>query len=298
MPELAHYYLARVVKSGLVTPASVIEAIREPVVVVRRRYSYTFTGISSDDASSYIFGYLTKFIPAGEVDVVDPSKHSTGPETVDNLQHAASPFIYIPSEAVVAYQHVWNHLQREMFEEVFSSLVEEKHQRFFAECRLKPISDLRTFVQRIASMDKVLRIEATVNPPNPLFGPLWDSLRKYMRERNVGQVSVTENAASTQGITTHVPQVALGALQIPTAHRENLSAQVPGLADAAVLMAADGYGKARVDGERNGAKVVVRTRETQLHFLFARRPDPAELYELVSSIIRQLNKDRGLRHDD
>ena len=56
------------------------------------------------------------------------------------------------------------------------------------------------------------------------------------------------------------------------------------ITDAAMLMAADGYGHGKIIGEQNGEEVVIRTSDTHKSFLFAKEPDPSELAEAAANL--------------
>ena len=75
-----------------------------------------------------------------------------------------------------------------------------------------------------------------------------------------------------------------------------LEAYDNGIGDSAVLMAADGYGKAKIEGTENSKNVVIRTRENQKNFLFDREPSPEKLYEMASAEFEKINKERYLDH--
>lgn len=297
MPDTARYYLARVHKRGNITTDGVINAIVEPVEVTIGAYLYTFTDISQPADGAYVFAHLAKYVPSGAVEVVEPTAHVAKREDISNLQFARSPFVYIPKHGAVAYQHVWNKLQREQFQAAFARLVEEKHEGFFAECELEPIADLVTFVRRVSELDVVKRLEATVHPPNPLFSPLWRSLRDYMRTRNVSEVHVRETATNNDGLTTNVQRIARRAGVEPPAADTAVAQDAPPLADAAVLMAADGYGKAKVEGVRKGVRSVVSTQESQFSFSVERDPSPSVLYDAAGSVLARIERERGLTHE-
>lgn len=294
MPEFARYYLARVHRSGNVTPDSIIDAIADPMHVEIGSYVYTFTDIERDPNGQFVFAYLAKYVDTGEVAVVEPDRHVAVPASVPNLQVARSAFVYIPRHAAVAFQHVWNKLQREQFVKAFTELVLEKHRHFFAGFELEAITDLTTFIRKIGELDVVTRLEATVHPPNPLFGSLWKSLRDHMRQRNVAEIKVQEKAANADGITTSIPQVVQTTMSETTA--VPVAVVEPPLVDAAVLMAADGYGKAKVEGTRRGQRIIVRTQESQLGFEHAKDPAPVELYDAAGQLLTKIERDRGLEH--
>jgi hypothetical protein len=303
MPESARYYLGRVIKLGELSTERLYAAIRSPAVVRLGQYLYTFTDIVIGDdlpAGGYIFARLTKYRPTGEVRIVVPEQHVATIADVPNLLYASSPFIYLPEFSGIAYQHIWTHFPYTQFEKVFAILVREHFQGLFVDTSIEPIADLRTFVERISTLDSVTQVEATVHPPNPLFGPLWDSLRTYMRNRNAGELRISEESNTVDGLTTNVPRLARAVLDTERLHpiqaQDTLGTVAPGIADAAILMAADGYGKAMVRGRSGRSTLTVRTSQSHINFPFDRDPDPDALYDEVRAILLRINDERYLEH--
>lgn len=68
------------------------------------------------------------------------------------------------------------------------------------------------------------------------------------------------------------------------------------IADAAILMAADGYGRGRVRGSSQNEEVVIRTSDTQKSFLSPKDPDPSDLAIKTQNILSQLKDERGMDH--
>src|SRR4051812_17137011 len=113
MPQGATYFLGRVIKLGTITSAGVFAAIREPVLVRRGDFVFTFTDIVSsveNEPPKFAFARLTKFTPEGAIAVVEPERHIATQADVANLLVASSPFIYLPAYSGIAYQNVWNKL--------------------------------------------------------------------------------------------------------------------------------------------------------------------------------------------
>jgi hypothetical protein len=304
MPKQARYYVSRVVKLGMIGSEEVLRALQQPTAIRRGDYDFTFTDIEegrSADGTKFIFARLAKYTPAGSLGVVEPSQHASRPADVENLLIAASPFVYIPSFSGVAFQHIWGKLQKEQFERAFAGLVTEKYENFFAQALLEPISDLRSFVQKVARLNGVTDMDATVHPPNPLFGPIWKSLRDYIRQRNLREMKVVEHAQDGEGINSNLAAAAAAVLDAvePPSEKELqkiLSPEGTGIGDAAVLMAADGYGRAKVEGRVAGRKVVVRTADTHVHFMAHAEPEPDEIFDPANRILQRINADRYLEH--
>lgn len=305
MPQKATFFFGRVIKLGSVTPASLLAALRDPPNVRVGDFVYTITNAQfagSKDSPDYVFATLTKYTPEGEIAVVEPKAHREAMADVQNLVVASSPFIYLPEFSGIAYQHIWNKLQREQFERAFSAIIEERHDRFFAQSFIEPISNLATFVSRLSTLSTITKIEATVHPPNPLFGRSWSGLRDYMRARRTSEVHVREVALPDESLQTAVPQIA-STLQGTSATEATRALEPLGnyesmFADAAVLMAADGYGKARIEGQRGGRKVVVRTLDSQVSEQIERDIPAERLYEQVRPVFSRISEERYMEHGD
>lgn len=296
----ARYYLGRVVKIGKLTEELLIDSILHPAVISKNKYRYTFTSIKvfgSQGSINGIFAKLSKYKPEARVKVVRPEEHEIDDENVENLTEASSPFVYLPEFSGIAYQHVWNHLQREQFPRLFADLVVAKHQGFFLSCEVDPVTDMRTFVTRLARLQLITSLRASVRPPNPLFGPCWKSLRDYIKKRQLDEVILRED--SQKGINTSVTEIAQQIIAEPSSV-DNISALMEplmgGIGDAALLMAADGYGRAKVEGQEARRTIVIRTSDNQKSFLFKKEPDPEELLHTAYDEFKRISDERYLEH--
>ena len=299
MTKQVKYYLGRIQKRGDLTGAKIVEAMREPKTVEYRRTRYSFIDFQTFGLAGNETGYyakIAKYRQRGSVEVVHEAKHESVAEEVPNLMDVSSPFVYLPSSSGVAYPHIWNTFPSTQFEKVFKDLIETKYQNFFVECVIEASADLRTFVKRLAGLDRITELQATVFPPNPLFGPCWRSLSEYLLKRKLKEATIKEEGI--QGIETRLPEIAAALLtERPAAEMiELMEPLLGGLGDAALLMAADGYGRARVKGLERGRNVIIRTSENQKSFLFEGEPHPTRLFEQTSDAFEKINNERGLAH--
>lgn len=299
MTKQAKYYLGRIQKRGELTAAKIAEAMREPETIEYRGTRYSFIdfqtfGLPGNETGFY--AKIAKYRQLGAVEVVHEARHASAAAEVPNLIDVASPFVYLPGFSGIAYRHIWNAFPSEQFEKVFRDLVEAKYQKFFVGCDVEPIADLRTFVTRLAGLDRITELQATVFPPNPLFGPCWKSLSEYLRKRKLKEAVIKEEGI--QGIETKLPEIAAAILSDKPAAEivELMEPLLDGLGDAALLMAADGYGRARVKGSERGRDVIIRTSENQKSFLFEGDPHPSLLFEQAFDAFRKINDERGLEH--
>ena len=290
------YYLGRVVKIGGLTQDLLINALLEPATLDRGKYHYTIVDQRRlrVDEIDFVVGRLAKFTPQSEVAVIDPYRHLSGQRPVENAIVATSTFAYIPDTSGIAYQHVWNQLESEQFEELLPAVVLEKYGRVLVDCKIEPITDLRTFVQRLGRLERIVKIDATVHPPNPLFGPAWEDLRNYLLSRNADEVEVRET--SEKGLVSQLPEIARTASrESESSHLELPVAPVP-IGDAAVLMAADGYGKARIEGRENEKRVVIWTRENQISFELPKDAPDEDVCRETARRLFAVSDERGLKH--
>lgn len=298
MARQSRFYLARLLKRGELTKEDIIEAMRDPVTVEFRGTRYSFTDFHAFGGSGQENGFyarLAKYRQQGAVSVVREDEHESAEAEVRNLIDASSAFVYLPGYSGLAYRHIWNSLPREQFERVFRELIEFKY--VLAGCDIDPVTDLRTFVMRLSRLERITELQATVSPPNPLFAPCWKSLSDYLHKRRLTEVQIKEQAEG--GIDTRVKEIAETVLQ-PNAPAgrvlEMMEPLLDGVGDAALLMAADGYGRARVRGRENEQEVVIRTSENQKSFLLDADAEPEVLFERALAAFLQISEERGLEH--
>lgn len=105
-------------------------------------------------------------------------------------------------------------------------------------------------------------------------------------------MSVKEVSTDSEGIQTGIISLIIGILENP---QFDLSTP-PDITDSALLMAADGYGRGKVIGERKGGKVVIRTSETKKSFLLDKEPTPNELAQEAQEYFSQINQERDMQH--
>lgn len=297
MSKKGTYYAGRVLKLGTLDQKMLMAALRNPASILRRGNAWTFIDIDEYNQSGhhYIFGRLSKYAPEGEVGVVDESTRSEKKQIEPNLLVASSPFVYIPEHSGIAFLHVSNNIEVPTFIRRFSEVIEETHQGFFVDCDIELVSDLKTFAAKLASLDGIFKIDARVSPPNPLFSPLWKSLEKYLRDRNTDRMTIVEDAPGSEALHTDLPKIVEAAAE--QTESEPFTPDEPlAIGDAAILMAADGYGSGTIRGKRDDETVVIKTSETALNFTFDKIPEPFELYTKALAIFTKIQEQRHMEH--
>jgi len=289
------YYLGRVIKLGILDQERLVGAIRHSSIISVRDYTWTITDVREGNIEQqyFIFGKLSKYAQEGHVTIVDSDTKSQVDAQAPNLLQASSPFVYLPEYSGIAYLHVWNGIQEDVFRRRFKAIIEDTHDNFFVDCTIEPITDYRTFLTKVSKIERITEISAKVHPPNPLFGRIWSSLDKYIKKRNADEINIRESKDGTDGINSSITIIIEAILKDPS----HIPTQPPDITDAALLMAADGYGKGAVTGQEGDTEVTVRTGDNQKSFLFPKEPSPDELALNSIKLFERINKERDMRHD-
>ncbi|MEK6760195.1 MAG: hypothetical protein AABY51_10530, partial [Deltaproteobacteria bacterium] len=294
------YYLGRVVKINF-TQNQLMDALAKVQPLTIGKFSWAISDISDQRSHSenpYIFGRLSKFHKEGHVTIVDTNLKSQVDAPQKNLLAASSPFIYLPKYSGLAYLHVWNGIQETLFSSIFKKLIEAYHGNFFIDCHIEPVADYRAFTSKLREFDVFTEISAKVYPPNPLFGRLWESLNDYVKKRNASELAVKETSENGKGTGIQTKIAELMSTILEEQGRAQIADEIApaDITDAALLMAADGYGHGKVTGIKNGSKIVIRTSETQKNFLFSKEPMPTKLAEEADKHFKNISIERDMGH--
>ena len=292
------YYLGRVIKHGVLTHEKLIEAILKPKPITSWGFDWTFINAQKGnvDNTDFIYAKLCKYSPDAEVMVIDPEKGEELKQDEPNLRIASSPFIYIPDFSGISFLRVTNNIEPKTFMKRFAALAKNKYGNFFVDCEVKPISDLRSFAIKLSKLEGIFNISASIFPPNPLFGPLWEDLKKYLETRRTDRMKIQEKSGGDKTISTNLPRLVKNVSE-QTPERPFVSDKVD-IGDAAILMAADGYGSGYVRGRQKGETVVIKTSETIKNFSFLKEPKPVELFRKAYAILKKIKEDRHMKHGE
>ncbi|MDT8316932.1 MAG: hypothetical protein RQ824_02940 [bacterium] len=271
-----------------------MDSIAEAPTLTIGKFAWTITDVvdSRDSNLPFIYGRLSKFSREGHVTVVDTSLKYQVDALAENLLVASSPFVYLPTYSGIAYLHVWNGIQEEIFPRRFKAIIEETYDGFFVDCSIEPVADYRAFTSKLREIDLFTEISSNVYPPNPLFGRLWGSLKDYVKKRNATEFFVKESSEEGKGLKTNIIDLMIGIIENPQYEPK----ETPDITDAALLMAADGYGRGKVVGESDGVEIIIKTTETQKSFLHTKEPEPKEFATECAKHFKQISKERDMGH--
>lgn len=297
MPKQATYYLGRVAKINL-TADDFLKALSSPFSVEARDYLWTFINhrpSKEKNKLKYVYAELAKYVPSGEVEQVDEKQHESRNVEVDHQLIASSPFVYVPEYSGIAYQHIWNKIEQKAFVVNFRKVVTETFSNFFVDCQIEPIAEYLQFIRKLKTAKRISKLEASVHPPNPLFGRLWDSLRRYLKERELQELSLKEQAGREGRINSKLLKILEGITENKMKEEYQLSEEIE-IGDAVILMAADGYGKAKVEGHDGKRTIVIQTSDVIKSFKFDTKPEPEQLYTVAKGLFEEISKQRYMEH--
>lgn len=294
MRKNGRYYMARVIKLGELDQTKLIDAIVKAPVVPVGQFEWTITDVIDRRNAEipFVFGNLSKFSKDGRVTIVDEPAKQQFQAHAPNLLEASAPFVYLPEFSGLTFLHVWNGIQEDVFPRRFKSIIEAAYDNFFVNCSIEPITDYRAFLEKLRSLDKITELSAKVHPPNPLFGRLWVSLDQYVKKRQAEEVSVRETTDKPTGLTTQLVELMQKILENPKFEPKT----EPDITDAAMLMAADGYGSGKAIGTESGHHVVIRTSESQKSFLFYKTPSAEMLADAARIQFERVTDERNMQH--
>lgn len=295
MSRKGTYYVGRVKLHSLLSHEKLFEALRYPVSVRHRGSAWTFLDVIETQQTGihYFFARLSKYSPDAEVGVVDETTRSERKRVAPNLLVASSPFVYIPSHSGIVFLNVSGQIEVRTFIKRFCEIIEMAHEKFFVECNIELISNLKTFSEKLSALQGIYQLNARVSPPNPLFSPLWRQLERYLHDRNTNRLTIVEDAPDSGILETNLAELVEAVSRQTEAVPFVPELEIP-VGDAAILMAADGYGNGTVKGRLNNESVVIKTSEAALNFLFDKIPEPKELYLHAKEIFERIEVQRHM----
>jgi len=297
MARSARFFLSRITKGGTLEVDKVLQALRQSVSIESRQFAWTVVDVAEDKsiylgtAYRYLSGKLVKYDPNAMVEVVDEASRKVRLQSEPNMQVAASLFVYLPDEAVFGHRHLWNEIRARDFRNHLAELIVQYYRNFFVECELLPVADLTRFLTKLAQLEEVTELKARVTPPNPLFGIFWQDLKEYLENRRLRKLTIGETSKQGVSLPTTAPEIA----RRIEAGSVGDAAPAP-IGDAAILMAADGYGTAEVTGRRGTETVVVKTTENAIQLKLEADVSPSELAAAVVREVVRIRSTRKLKH--
>ena len=284
------FYIYRLNKIGRFheEPDLLFQAFRESPGLTEDRFGWTI--IEQITQPGYIYGKLCKYALIGSTQTLDLNGKSIRTTPTQNQIKAVSEYLYIPTYSGIAFHPIYPDIPQSVFVKKFPQVLMSLPNLLMARLEIEAISDIRIFSARIRGLTDISKIHALVRPPNPSFSPLWEEIKEYLKKRRVSQLEITEET-SGQSINSKIPEL------VTQIFDENQRDIPPAeLADAALLMAADGYGEGYVDGRKGSKKERVWTSHAQINFKIRSQAEHGEIFEAAESILQKASNERRMMH--
>ena len=117
-------------------------------------------------------------------------------------------------------------------------------------------------------------------------------MNEYIESRNASEITIKEQTSKSDGLQSRLVELMENIVESSDYQPD----YTPDISDAAMLMAADGYGRGKVVGEENGVEAVVKTSDSQKSFSHDKEPNPNELANAAKAQFDKVTKERDMRH--
>jgi hypothetical protein len=298
MGKEAIFYIGRIVKIGF-TQEDFISTLFDSKPFDDRNNIWNISNMSKEETNGivYYFGKLGKANPDAKVTIMSQGYKQQIEKEEPDLVIASSEFVYVPDYSGIAFHSIPGKIEPKKFKKVFSEIIERSFQNFFVECQINLIDDLESFYRKLNKFESISRIMATVNPPNPLFGKFWEDLKNYLAERNASELRMQEQSKDST-LKTDVKELIQLILEGNNDKIEKyLKEHKLSHMDLMVLMALDGYGKGRIDGNTKSGCTFIKTHESLLHFSLPKDQIlVTEVFTKTNEVLKGISDERYMEH--
>ena len=246
-------------------------ALQTDVAEERGRFKYGFFDYQPLylDDTRFAFGRIVKYKQILEGEVVDEQSHRIVERGLPRGIVAKSDFLLHSATGLLAYRPVASRLSAHQFRSIFAALLEAAHHAFFVSAHIDPVNEDITIMDAISRFTKISRVEFDLHPSNPSNRPFYRPLDQRLKAINASRMQQTIFGAE-------------GGLRPDKLKNDD--------ALRGVLMAADGYGEASVDGEIDNRRLVVTTGDAPVRADVEPSDEPENLGRQLLSAFERLWK--------
>jgi len=255
-PRTAKYYFGRLnVVSGesdkleLLTRALSSKAVLE--VRGQRWGFYEFRSLE-DLMGPFLTGYLVKYRPEDEDEVVVPENHTLAESAVRNRVTAKCRFFLHAPTGLLAYHPIAGQISKDTFTTRFVEVFEYAMENFFVGAEIEPIGREYELLEQLARFTAVHAVAIALRPSNPRSRDIWKRQDERIRELN---------ASRYREILEIDPQ------------KGSLNVADDGDIRAKIAMAQDGYGRADVTGQLDGKEQTISTSDNPVTIILSSYDD-------------------------
>lgn len=243
-------------------------SITKNVIVDSSSKKYKFgifeveTKIIEDE--SFLIGTLTKFSPIEDEEKVNIKEGRIDVSQDKNNVVAKSNFILHVKSGLIAFRPIGNKISEQSFRKIFPEIIEKANEDFFINADIQIISQEIDIFKSLENFEKIRNVSIQLHPSNPTNRDIWKKVDEELQNSQVETYSTSYK--SEKGI-------------IVSSESKIFSE---------ISMAADGYGKARIEGEQCGQKKVASTDEIPVRFDVSQDEDKNKI--LSGSIIKKFKE--------
>ena len=205
--------------------------------VTERENDWGFFDVRSLEIENeiYYYGYLVKYKPVDNDEMVDKIGHQLTNILINDRVQAKSFFLLHPQSGLIGYHLVSGQISDNQFKNQFKCIFEAANENLLVSVDIIAVADSTEILSAIKHFDSIQMISFAVHPSNPRFSDKW---------RNIDDKLHSMRADVFKGVYCG---------------KEGLDIQNNDERISEVLMAVDGYGKAKVDGIKDGKRHSVST---------------------------------------
>lgn len=215
-------------------------------------------------------GYLVKLAPEQAEEVGDLEAHELSTVTVPNAAVAKARFFLDVPHGLIAFQHVSGHIPIDTFITRFCEVLEEGLDRFFVTAEIQLIEARFEFLDALAKLSRVDRLEVTLHPTNPNNDEWYRRTDERLKQRQIDKYKeVMEAARNGPGLNVAD------------------DAEIKGK----VVMAEDGYGEVSASGFLEGNATRISTRQNPISTVIRiGELSPDNVYERLKGTINDIKQ--------
>lgn len=216
------------------------QALSSGEIEKQRKFKYGIFNVEdlSLDGEIFASGQLVKYKPLLEGEIVDETKKQVVEGGLPDGVVAKSDFFLHYASGIIAYRPITNRLSEKQFRGMFSRLIEAGHYNFFISAEIRLIEEEYGIIEAVKKFDVIRRISIELHPTNPSNRDLYrciDERLKKLRAESMRQIVEAKEGGLNKDALSE-DEVYKG-----------------------IVMAADGYGRGRVQGILDGASVTIST---------------------------------------
>jgi hypothetical protein len=248
-------------KVGLLRKALASDAV---LAVRGQRWGFYEFRELEDPSGLFMSGYLVKYNPEAEEEIVIPERHALEDKAVENKVMAKSRFFLHASSGLIVYHPVGGQISRKLFPRRFVQVFEDALANFFVNADIQSIEEEYSFEEMLKSFTFIREVSIHLHPSNPSSRDIWQNVDRRMKELNASDYREKYESDERKG-------------GLKVVEDQNIRQKI--------AMAVDGYGNVEVTGDRDGKMLKVSTLDNPMSILAPSGENPEEVFPALRETI-------------